>query len=314
MFTKELLSLFGSSADLESLGLTDLHAAILGIGTETIPDALLATTRTNVDKQDLIGMTALAWATTRGDISTMRQLLRKGADPNRADSQGRITLHHWVKGGNHDCLKVLLDAGAEPDRPDKFGETPLLRAMYFFKNVEVRSLELLIARGANPHRQSLEGWTGIHLTVRWNWNDVARLDCLLRHGLDINQMDEDGMTPLMVALVHNIPKAVDDLLERGASHLGCMKGGRLFLHIVAAFADMPTLQVLGRHQGLMDSLDVNVQDDAGQTPLEIAKTRVAQRCNGQIDPEKHDAELMDWYESFLLLLNNPLDMFFDSRT
>ncbi|KAI1123702.1 ankyrin repeat-containing domain protein [Nemania abortiva] len=313
MFTKELLDMFGSSADLESLGLTNLHAAILGIGNETIADSLLATTRTSVDTQDLIGMTALAWATTRGDISTMRQLLRKGADPNLADKQGRITLHHWVKGGDHDCLKLLLKAGAEPDRPDKFGETPFLRAMYFFKNVQVRSLDLLIAHGANAQRQSLEGWTGIHLTIRWNWNDTARLDCLLRHGLDINKMDEDHMTPLMIALVHNIPKAVDDLLARGASHLGRMKGGREFLHIIAAFADIPTMQVLARHQSIIDSLDIDALDDAGQTPLEIAKTRVAQRSSGRNDPEKHDEELADWYESFSSLIdNNSSEIFYDT--
>lgn len=315
MFTKELLDMFGSSADLESLGLTSLHAAILGIGADPLPEILLATSRDDVNKRDLIGMTALAWATTRSDIDTMKQLLVKGADPNLADNQGRITLHHWVKGGNHDCLQVLLDAGADVDRPDKFGETPFLRTMYFFKHVQVRSLHLLIDRGADPQRQSHEGWTGIHLTVRWNWDDTARLDCLLRHGLDINQMDEDHMTPLMIAIVHNIHKAVDHLLQRGASHLGRMKGGRSFLHILAAYAEMETLKVLGRHQELIDSLDPDVPDDAGQTPLEIAKMRVAQKSNvaGNDSEKSASAEMQrEWYEAFLMLLNNPNEEFFDA--
>ena len=309
MFTKELLAMFGSSADLEALGLTSLHAAILGIGTDSIKEALLNTTRAAVDQIDSIGMTALAWATTRSDIFTMRALLRKGADPNLPDSQGRTTLHHWVKGGNHDCLRILLESGAQPNRPDKFGETPFLRAMYFFKNVRVHSLDLLIAHGADPSQKTLDGWTSLHLTVRWNWTDILRLDCLLGHGLNINEMDEDGMTPVMIATVHNLSTAVEDLLERGASYLGRMQDGRSLLHVIAAYADIATMRVFHQHC-LIKLMDFDALDHAGQTAIEIAKMRAAQTVYPQPDPESPEE---DWYASFMALLDSADDEeFFDT--
>jgi len=53
----------------------------------------------NVNKRDETGSSALHWAASRGEVSTMRMLLRAGADVKAVDASGKTALHLLCRTG-----------------------------------------------------------------------------------------------------------------------------------------------------------------------------------------------------------------------
>jgi ankyrin repeat protein len=77
---------------------------------------------------------------------------------------------------------------------------PLVEAAMIGDLALVRNL---LAEGADPDRASpLPNWnTALEYAVRDNALEMAR--CLLDHGADPNRKGWEGVTPLMIATVHN---------------------------------------------------------------------------------------------------------------
>jgi len=93
------------------------------------------------------GETALAIVVKRRDLTWLRFLLGKDADPAIADRQGMTPLMHAAMIGFADGADVLLDHGAPIDQANRRGETALILAVQARNNAMVR---LLVKRGANP--------------------------------------------------------------------------------------------------------------------------------------------------------------------
>src|SRR3546814_19213147 len=74
------------------------------------------------------GETALAIVVKRRDLTWLRFLLGKDADPSIADRQGMTPLMHAAMIGFSDGADVLLDHGAPIDQTNRRGETALILA------------------------------------------------------------------------------------------------------------------------------------------------------------------------------------------
>ena len=61
----------------------------------------------------------------------------------------------------------------------------------------VQVVRVLIDAGADVNRQCEHGRTALHMAAAWGHADVVRL--LLEHGASPKIVDEEGMTPPMVA-------------------------------------------------------------------------------------------------------------------
>jgi ankyrin repeat protein len=68
-----------------------------------------------INKIDPIYQTALHWAARGGHLSTVKQLLAWGANPNFRDKTGETPLHKAAVGNYAACCSALLDAGANRD-------------------------------------------------------------------------------------------------------------------------------------------------------------------------------------------------------
>ena len=93
------------------------------------------------------GETALIIVTKRRDISWLRFLLGKGADPSIGDRQDVTPLMHAALINFTDGAEELLDGKAPVNQANRRGETALILAVQAKNSAMVR---LLVRRGANP--------------------------------------------------------------------------------------------------------------------------------------------------------------------
>ncbi|WP_338426955.1 ankyrin repeat domain-containing protein [Sphingopyxis kveilinensis] len=95
------------------------------------------------------GETALMIVTKRRDISWLRFLLSKDADPSIADRNGMTPLMHTALLNFTDGADELLKQRAPVDQTNRRGETALILAVQSKSSAMVR---LLMRRGANPDK------------------------------------------------------------------------------------------------------------------------------------------------------------------
>ena len=100
-----------------------------------------------VDVSDVVGCTALHWATNKNRPGLVKHLLNKGADVNRQDRYNKSTaLHYAAQDNNTEVARLLLDNGADINLKNDFNQTPLDVAR---KGSEVECLLLHLQQSAS---------------------------------------------------------------------------------------------------------------------------------------------------------------------
>ncbi|EGD84327.2 hypothetical protein H113_08097 [Trichophyton rubrum MR1459] len=182
-------------------------------------------------------------------------------DPNLRVGIRRTALHIAVRKGRHAVQKLLVEhSGVDPDlKAGPLGRTPLLEAMKapaetrYAKASSAAYIEILLEWGANIEKLLLdagadvravdrEGRTALALAAQYN--NLETVDLLLRHGgIDPNICDYAGLTPLLSLL----SATCED-------HFG----------VISALVSC-------------DRVDINLQDDFGNTALHYATHRTCTR-------------------------------------
>jgi|GEM_PF-5554836 len=134
-----------------------------------------------------------------GDMASLGQLLRSGADPSACDGQGMTALHYAAYQGNVEAAKLLAAAKANPNAKDSLGLTPL-------------------------HAAAFEGRAQV-------------VGILLRKGAAVGEKDTAGNTPLHYAVLNGHPEAAEALLAGGADPLAENARGQSPAQIVQAVGD-----------------------------------------------------------------------------
>ena len=156
----------------------------------------------------------VADAAMKGDLETVRGLLRQGADVNGAQGDGMTALHWAAERAQLEMVEVLLYAGGRVDAVTRIGQyTPLHLASKAGNELVTRRL---LEEGANVQAKTFPaGTTPIHLAAASGQTDV--LEALIEHGADANALEaSSGQTPLIFASALNRAAAAVYLLEHGA--------------------------------------------------------------------------------------------------
>ena len=237
---------------------------------------------------------ALLWVVRRQDLALAKELIRAGADVNKANGYGLWPLHLAIDNSDVAMVRLLLQSKADPGATDPTGETALIRAAKI-GNLEVVAA-LLDAGAAVDTPDSGFQQTPLMAAARGGYAPVVKL--LIEHGAKVNAQTRTGPTPKFATPANSkasrgagiqrggwpdrgirepIPGAKTPLLY--AAREGHVEVARLLLdagaNIEQADADGVTpllAAVINEHAELAALLidrgaNVNASDWYGQTPL-----------------------------------------------
>jgi ankyrin repeat protein len=180
-------------ADLDHLELID---ALLAHGADVNTRMRSSTeTRTIFTHQWLHeeGATPLLRAAQSGDMTLVRRLLDRGADPKLATDDGTTALMvaagiGWVEGVTYEwspaqtleTVRLLLDLGVPVNAQNLDGQTALMGAAHKGRNDVV---ELLVERGADLALRDIGSRDTIHVLAGVTWQAIDYADGLVRVGV-----------------------------------------------------------------------------------------------------------------------------------
>ena len=162
-------------------------------------------------KEDPSARSCLYIAAERGDLAMTKDLIKHGADVNKAGGPNDRTPFHVAAATNNTKLaELLIELGADVNKRDCYGKTALYTASY--RN-SMLMVELLIKSGADTDLPNATGWTPMHIAARGNFLVIVRL--LIKSGARKDMSNMSGTTPLHVAVEHGNGEIAAELLKAG---------------------------------------------------------------------------------------------------
>ena len=255
----------GRSAD----GTTALHWATKNNDAMLVDRLLRAGARPHPENR--YGITPIALACESGSAAVIERLLAAGVSADATGPYGETALHTCAYSGNTAGARVLLGAGASVNPGDSWrGQTPL---MWAAAEGHPETMQALIEAGADVDARSTiiewerqrtdeprdkwlppGGWTPLLLAARESC--VKCVDVLAAAGADLNIVDPERHTALIVALINGHFDVAGRLIDRGA--------------------------------------DVNMQDNVGQTALWAAVDAHTMPDSNRPPPTEMDDALTAW--------------------
>ena len=238
--------------------------AVLGIAPSSVEEELLKDP-IQIDKGDIYGATALCWAVKMNNLEATQALLKAGANPNILTIQGQCCLFEAAKGQNLAMLKTVLAAGALISARSNMGRNALHYVAEHSGDSEM--IDTLVAAGIDINQQDTHG--GTPLQSGTSRNNSCVMKALLRHHPKIDVPDNDGDTALLDACFKGCDEAIKILLHYGANYTLIDYSNNTILHKVARTGSPQTLNIL--RSANLNHIDTNQKNSEGKTAFEVAQ-------------------------------------------
>jgi ankyrin repeat protein len=268
------------------------HSKVVAVLLQHKPNIDLTGSSPTIDGFGNAGITPLYFAIQQGFTSISAMLITNdanlGANPNGiGTSAGETPLHVAASFGNADVIKLLLAHGADVNARERWPQTSpfgISALDIAVKGDSPESVRLLIANGASLETQ-MDG--GVTLFDLWASNgNPAIADQLLAAGCDINAKNDEGKTPLDIAITSRQKQpnrqAIQWLLDHKADVNAKAGDGSTPLHY-AVHHGAEVVRLLLDHNA-----DVNALDYKGETALGELR-EYAWKCSGHFRPFEYDA-------------------------
>ena len=234
--------------------------------------------------RDIDGFVQLHIAAERDRPASVKALLGAGAVLNTRNNAGRTALHAAAASVELNqaavsaaaAVAVLLEAGADPNARDNSGSTPLHLAPAGSRALMSALLDAHAGRTIQiPNARDAFGYTALHAVARAN--NPRLIAALLDAGADIDPLDNEGNTPLLLAAGStrrvglNVPPpsfspaAITALAAAGADLEARDKRSLTALHRAASWGQTATIAAL-----LEAGANPGALDDDERTPLLVA--------------------------------------------
>lgn len=145
------------------------------------------------------GRTALSLAAEKGWHEVVKATLEIGSVVDSLDDQRRAPLSYAAEYGHVEVVQILMEARALPILEDSLHGTPLV---YATTNGHILVMETLLKDPrVSVYYKDQSGESLLHWAASKGEDDIIR--CLCKHGAQVNDTNNKGYTPLIVALLNN---------------------------------------------------------------------------------------------------------------
>lgn len=213
------------------------------------------------------------------DCESMRFLVENGADIQARNRLGETVLHTLASSnefdGFQDSLNFLMEMGLDINQTDSNGKTAIHHALVS-KDTDEKAIEEFIKRGIRINVKDSCGRTELYdaieeVDTQYSPSDLERRAAVIRllanAGVDVNEGDMYGITPLHLATTRDDLEILVSLLDAGADVTKKTKSGATVLHWSCKIYNMAHVII---HCYLSEGYDINVVDKYGSTALHWA--------------------------------------------
>lgn len=184
-----------------------------------------------VDAANAYGATPMQMAAATGNTQILTLLLGAGADVDSPNAEGQTALMEVARTGNVEAARLLLGHGATVDAREVWGGQTAL--MWASARRHPQMMQLLISHGANVNaRSAWRNWerhvTSESRAKRTNAGGLTPLmyaarenclecvDVLIKHHVDMDLPDPDGVAPVTIAIMNINWDVAKRLIDAGA--------------------------------------------------------------------------------------------------
>ncbi|XP_014231263.2 ankyrin-1-like [Trichogramma pretiosum] len=270
-----------------------------------------------VDARDILGRSPLNYAVDNGHKKAIESLLRRGPDKNWIflnDDERTSWGSTPKRGGDIDVVMMLFELSEEKhqlvNRTNEDGSTPL-HIICSRDNERDDLAKILFKLGDVKHQpvqinaQDKSGDTPLHLVLRSKYNRRWLVELLLRKGANPNLTNNEGSTALHIVCKNYFRISSEEILRMFLKFKDELnqtlqvnvqdKSGNTPLHLALQWCDNALLRIL-----LKMGVDINLANEDGLTPLHII-----------ISQKIYDNKLVDMLLEFIDNKNQPVQI--DSR-
>lgn len=153
------------------------------------------------------------------DLSFLTGFVKKLDNINDAVQDKTLLELAFLSSAPIDIIKILVDAGCDIHYKNNYEQNFLYKIIQEYSINEETGLgylELLIEGGVDPDDGDIVGETPLHLAI--SKNKKKYIQYLLQNGADPNQQNKDGESPFYAAVVHQVCNAATyNMLKEYAS-------------------------------------------------------------------------------------------------
>ncbi len=241
------------------------------------------------------GLTALHYLAIANLYDAVEILLKRGADPNVRgtegedgyDHSGMTPLHLVVDHANVRMVKLLLDNGADCTLTDAKGNNVFhflsghIRVKYQYDYSDAHYFrerrEILDMLTGDINKSNSDGETPLQFIMMCTSSNDRMGDMLagryMARGADVTVRDEEGNTPLMIAVKHRFANALYDLAKDKDTLNLQNNDGNTALHLIAKDYDESLLE-FSEYVKRRGQKEINLSVSFSDTELAMAYTLI----------------------------------------